>query len=355
MKRRIIRTAFNLSISLLLFSSTVQAQEGLFDSKELLKLKIKGNIEALMSDRGEDASYHDLSIEYYTVGMQTLTVDLKARTRGNFRRQKANCVYPPILLNFKKSDEKTQTSIFKGQDQMKLVTPCQGDKYVVREHMVYEVYNLFTDQSFKSRLVELTFIDEESEKESKPQYGVILESEEGMAERNAMEVNKSLGVLPQKTDVKSFHRMAVFQYFIGNTDWSVQYRHNIKLMAKDSTMNPIPVPYDFDHAGLVYTPYAKPAPALELLAVQERRYRGYCQGAMTIFEPVFEEFNSRKTEIYNLYTSNKYLTGSYKNWARRYLDKFYKVINNPKKSKREFIYPCDPNGTGNVVIRGMGD
>jgi hypothetical protein len=35
------------------------------------------------------------------------------------------------------------------------------------------------------------------------------------------------------------------------------------------------------------------------------------------------------------------------------LDQFYAAINNPKIWQKDFAYPCDKNGTGNVIIKGL--
>ena len=37
----------------------------------------------------------------------------------------------------------------------------------------------------------------------------------------------------------------------------------------------------------------------------------------------------------------------------KYLDEFYATINNSKAWQKDFAYPCDKNGTGNVVIKGL--
>ena len=39
----------------------------------------------------------------------------------------------------------------------------------------------------------------------------------------------------------------------------------------------MPVPYDFDFAGMVDAPYATPPAAIPLSSVRVRRYRGYCR------------------------------------------------------------------------------
>ena len=157
----------------------------------------------------------------------------------------------------------------------------------------------------------------------------------------------------QQTQTEPFLTMAVFEYLIANTDWSTQYLQNIKLLAKDSTSVPIAVPYDFDHAGIVNTPYALPTEELQLRSIRERRYRGYCVKDIKQFEPVLAKFNQLKKEIYSLYTSCTLLDAKYIKNTTQFLDEFYTVINNPKLWQKEFAYPCNKNGTGNVIIKGL--
>jgi hypothetical protein len=230
--------------------------------------------------------------------------------------------------------------------------PCRGDEYIVREWLVYKLYNLVTPASFRARLVRVRMQDAGNKKEPPPFYGILLEEEKQMAKRNSfIPVEKKLQ--PQKTQQEAFLTMAVFQYLVGNTDWSVQYLQNIKLIAKDSTATPITVPYDFDHAGIVDCPYAQPPELLNMVSVRERRYRGYCVQNMEQFEPVIAHYNRLKKDIYNLYSGCELLHPKYIKFSRLYLDEFYKTINNGKEWKRAFAYPCDPKGTGNVVIKGL--
>ena len=147
--------------------------------------------------------------------------------------------------------------------------------------------------------------------------------------------------------------MAVFQFMIGNTDWSVQFQQNIKLIYDDSTSIPITIPYDFDHAGIVRAPYAEPAPELQMSSTLQRRYRGYCIPEMNQFTEVFETFNQLKDDFYAIYDGNPLLSSSYQKQTLKFLGQFYETINDPEKAEQEFFYPCDKSGTGNVVIKGL--
>lgn len=329
----------------------VLAQE-LFDQDDVLPLTISGSISALLKDRGEDPQYHDIQLSYTDASQAVRTISLRARVRGNFRRLKSNCDYPPIMLNF--PDKLTEGTLFEGQGKLKLVMPCQGDKYVIREYLVYKLYNAITAKSFKARLVQVQFEDPALKaKDQEPFYGILLEEENEMANRNGMVVIEDRIIRPEQTYLDDFLNLAVFEFLIGNTDWSVQYRQNVKLMAKDSLSIPSPVPYDFDHAGIVGAPYAKPAPELLLSSTRERRYRGYCIQALNQFDPVLSRFNERKSALYEVYQTCPLLDEAYRRTTLKFLDEFYETINNPKKFKSAIQYPCNPEGTGNVVIKGL--
>ena len=144
----------------------------------------------------------------------------------------------------------------------------------------------------------------------------------------------------QNVERNEFRKMAVFQYMIGNTDWSVPFLQNIKLITNDSTKAPVAVPYDFDHAGIVDADYAKPAPELELSSIRERLYRGFCVKDLKDFEETFELFNQLKDDFYKVYTNCTLLSRNYVKSTTRFLNDFYKVINSDKATYLEFGKPC---------------
>jgi hypothetical protein len=334
-----------------LLSSTMGQSSSLFDSDKVMELTLRGDLKKVFRDRGDDPQYHPATLHYQD-DKDTINIPIEIKTRGHFRKISSNCKYPPILLNFAKSTTPA-SSVFYGQDKVKLVTPCLGDEYVIHEFKVYKLYNLITPKSFKARLVKVIYQDTVKNKSSDPFYGILLEEEEQMAMRNLSLSLTKIGIRPEEIQKEDFLKMAVFQYMIGNTDWSVQYQQNIKLITVDSTSLPSAIPYDFDHAGIVRAPYAKPAEELQMSSILERRYRGYCMPEMNQFTEVFEIFNQLKEEFYALYEGNPLLSSSYQNQTLKFLDQFYETINDPEKAKDEFSYPCDKSGTGNIVIKGL--
>jgi len=323
----------------------------LFSSDEILNITLSGNVRSVLNDRGDNPQYHSLSFSYAEKDGNEISMPVNIKTRGHFRKSKENCNYPPLMLDFSKSNLPT-TSLFYTQKKIKLVMPCNDDDYVIREWLVYKLYNLITPKSFKARLVNVT-IDDASKKKIAPFYGILLEDEKQMAQRNKVMIVEKQSLKPQNTETDAFLTMAVFEYMIGNTDWSVQYQQNIKLLAVNANAIPTTVPYDFDHSGMVNAPYAHPAEELEMKSVLERRYRGYCINDMKLFDEVIVKFNKLKSSFYSVYTNCSLLDAKYIKTVTRYLDEFYETINDAKKFKKEFSYPCDPNGTGNIIIKGL--
>ena len=348
----LIGTTANSQVQLAASKSTVPQSpsgESLFESDSVLHISLIGNIRELMNDRNDAPKSYPFVFSYKTeTGNDSLNIT--AKTRGHFRRTMGGCTYPPVLLQFTKSNS-LSSSAFKEQENLKLVMPCVGDDYVIKEWLVYKIYNLVTPKSFRARLVSVELYDTKKKKSTAPFYGILLEEERQMAKRNK-DVLVKRQLQPEQTDPTAFLNMAVFEYLVGNTDWSVQYQ-NIKLVAPDSLATPTTVPYDFDHAGLVSPPYAKPAEELQMNSVRERRYRGYCVPNMAKFDPVVALYNKLKPDIYKLYTDCPLLDPKYVKSTLKYFDEFYETINDPAKLKKEFSYPCDKNGTGNVVIRGL--
>jgi hypothetical protein len=351
-----IKLIFSAAIFLLLFceTGTAQAQEnaGLFDSEETLNIRLSGNLRELMKDKSDDMQYHPMTLSYKAPDSSTVSIPLRVKTRGNFRRTQGNCAYMPLMLNFAKEDT-PKNSLFYNQDKLKLVTPCAGDKYVVREYLVYKLYNLISPKSFRARLVKVVYDDTVKGKASEPLYGMLLEEENRMAERNHAVIIEGKMIKQERTKLDDYLKMSVFEYMIGNTDWSVQFYQNVKLIASDSVSIPSTVPYDFDHAGIVDAPYAKPAEALQMSSTRERRYRGFCIAAMSSFDETFALFNSLKDEFYNVYNKSTMLEPGYVKVTTKFLDDFYKTINDKKAASVAFTYPCNPEGTGNVVIKGL--
>src|SRR5436309_5540003 len=241
-----------------------------------LTLQLETDLRALFRDRGEKKKDHPATLRYGTA-RDTGSLNVKLRTRGIFRL--ARCGFPPIRLDL--PSHKLEDTPFAGQDKLKLVTHCQsGQSYernLLREYALYRVFNALTDTSFRVRLAHVTYRDS-LRPDTVRRYGFLIESDGALARRAGAEVLTQGQILDVQTDPSYMTLVAVFQYLIGNTDWSVWGRHNTVIL--DDTVHHskvIAVPYDYDFSGAVDAAYATPPPQLPIHSVRERLYRGYCQ------------------------------------------------------------------------------
>lgn len=324
----------------------------LFESEEVIEITLSGRLNELFNDRADNPNYHSLTISYTGSEGEIIKADITAKTRGHFRKNSLNCSMPPVLLNFSNA-QLPEGSPFKGQEKLKLVTPCQDDRYVLREYYVYKIFNLFTEKSFRTRLLKVNFSDEGRPGKVKTVHCFVIEDEHAVAKRNELNILEKDLIRPEKTDRETFLDMALFELLIANTDWSVQYRQNIKLLGKEGSPVVYTVPYDFDHSGIVSAPYAKPAEALEMSSVRERRYRGYCLKDQSAFQPAIERQLQSKEKVMNLYSSSTLLDPKYIASTLKYLEDFYSLLTDDKKRSAVLGYPCREDGTGNVVIKGL--
>ena len=316
----------------------------LFNSDEILILTIKTDMRALKKDMGGTAIYHPATITYLSSDSSPVSLKLKIKARGRFRKSKENCNFPPLKLNFPK--KKTKNTIFHQQDKVKLVTHCKEkqksyEQWLLEEYLIYKVYNLFSEFSIKARLAQITYIDTEGKLNPVTKHGFFIESEDMMAERNDGKIMKNKKIPPNYCNYQKFTLFCIFQYMIGNTDWGVRALHNVILVKLNNPLliAPVAIPYDFDFSGIINAFYATPDPVLPIVDVSDRLWRCSCRTIEELSDH-FSSFNEHKDEIYALYGNLKPLEEKYKNLSFKYYDKFYETINNPKKIERAIIRGC---------------
>lgn len=262
---------------------------------------------------------------------------IRLKARGNFRLQ--NCYFPSLKLNF----HNATSPLLYPLNELKMVASCNGgeiyNQLVLKEYLVYKMYNQLTNMSFKVRLLNISFRDSENKKDPYFSYGFLIEDVKDMAARN--KCKEFTGKLMQEvTDRKQMTLVALFQYLIGNTDWQVPVFHNIKLIIpkKDSLQRPYTVPYDFDFAGIVNAPYASPSKDAEpfIRNVTDRWYMGYTRTAEELQECI-DLFNSKKEAMLGEINNCAPLSASERNEMIRYINQFYDMINDKGYVRRTFI------------------
>lgn len=313
----------------------------LFQSDEPLFLTLSMDVRKVIRDIEEEES-HLAEIRYTDQEGDEIKLPVKIKVRGNFRKDPANCDFPPLRLNF--SSTTVKNTIFEGQDKVKLVTHCRSRKElyeqnVLKEYLAYKLYNLFTEESYCVRLVHMTYADTKGKIDTLEKMAFLIEPNQQMARRNDCEFLKIEHLQQERTNRQKMNMLSVFQYMIGNTDWSVWALHNVILLKEDPTALPIVVPYDFDWCGMVNAPYAVPAENLPIESVRTRWYRGFCRPDAEL-QLALDEFRQRREEIYATCRSVPLLSEKDLNKTIKYMDQFFKTMENPNAVKVAFHQNC---------------
>jgi hypothetical protein len=340
------RPMSGLSLLLALLPFTVSAAPGeLFASEQPLSFRLEAPLRTILADRS-DPEYRPARIIVAGAQGTDVAIDLRARVRGKSRVQA--CEFPPLLLNF--PGKQPDGSPFEGENRLKLVTHCDAnaahDQYVRLERQIYLALNKLTDASLRTRLVTVTYYDNERARDVATRVGFLIEDEERFAERSRLTAVTDERVDVARYDSAAFTLLDVFQYFIGNTDWSAAGGpagepccHNVVPFAKpDGAL--LPVPYDFDSSGLVDAPYALPDARLPIQTVRKRLYRGRCRDVAAL-EPVFDRFVEQREAISGLFTPAAGLTERNAARTRAYIDDFYAVIGDAEDAEKAFRATCD--------------
>lgn len=315
----------------------------LFDSEKVLNIRLCFDLTYYKKKKPYE-EYIDGLLEYCPEGKDTIRKNIRLRTRGGFRRM--FCDFPPIRLNFKKTvsphEEFTQI------DKIKMVTHCKTGfgENVLREYLIYKLFNVLTENSYKVRLLRISYINTNPKKRNpKPtiEYAFVIEPDEYLAKRiNFVEVEAT--TLTQKNiDQESIDRLAIFNYMIGNTDWAVPGLHNVTVLSENTFssggIKVIVVPYDFDYCGLVNAPYAIPYEKLPIANIRERYYTGICR-KKEVLKNTLNEFADKKDEFYRIIGDFQYLGEKSKKDMITYLDSFFSLFDKNDTIVNKIIADC---------------
>jgi hypothetical protein len=326
---------------LLLFAAVASAQSGRIDSSRFftdekpIDLVLTTDLKGLLSNKKENA-YQPATITFTFADSSSIQEEVRVQTRGKFRL--ANCFMPPLRLNFRNNTSPKCKVLGK----LKLVTGCgntsEEEQLIIKEYLSYRIYNLLTEKSFRVRLLRIRYDDTRKKVKSYTQYGFFLEDVDDMASRNKCVEVETIRFLTESTDRRQMTLVALFEYMIGNTDWSVPNYHNIKLIRSksDSVSLPFVVPYDLNHTGFVNAAYAVPSEELGIESVRDRLYRGFPR-SMEELQETISIFNEKKDKIWSLINNCEWLSTRYRKDLLSYLSDFYNTINNKATVRHLFI------------------
>jgi hypothetical protein len=316
----------------------------LFASRAPLQLVLAADFRAISRDRDTlSTKRFPGTLKYAAEGGDTIVVPVELRTRGHFRLLQRNCPFVPLRVDFPraKGPDAVAKTPFAGQSGLKLVTHCRNEEryeqIVYREELIYRLHNLVSPLSFRSRLASMTYQDTTGKSLGRfPAF--FIEHENDVARRNGAKVAELRGALFDDLDPTEATRFALFEYMIGNTDFSIYSLHNVRLMVADGQRY-MPAAYDFDFSGLLNAHYATPDPRLGIRDVRTRLFRGGCSQIEHLPQVVSEFLGIKETAL-ALYDSAAYLDRGAVRDAKYYLTEFFKTIEDQRELKTSIADRC---------------
>jgi len=345
-----IRTVISALFGSFLLTAAAHAKGDapLFADDEPLQIQIVAPFKDLVRTAPKSTDPYAGELRVIGAGPDAHLIELRAR--GNSRRARNTCQFPPLRVEFQTKPD--APNVFAGEKSLKLVTHCRTSKAfqqnVFTEYAVYKLLNALSPISLKVRLAEIEYLETGSEKLVAKRYGFFIEDIDDAAKRNDLKEAEIKEIAPQALNREAGARYGLFQYMIGNLDWSVQYGpegenccHNTKLLSEDEEvfLNLFPVPYDFDYSGLVDAPYALPPEGIPVRSVRNRYYRGFCLHNNNV-RVLAADMLAKKATLLSVFDAIPAMTPSAREKAKDYLEGFFEDIGDPAKFEKNIIGKC---------------
>jgi hypothetical protein len=334
---------------------SVTAETLLFESDEVMEISIPVDFKSLCRPHEDsDCEFIPTVLNYDEPGGEPRSIPIEIKVRGGWRSLTRNCSIPLLWVRF--DQRQTANSPFEGQRLLPLTTHCgrglslestqsgagrsDWEQYLLREYLGHRLYNLLTEVSIRARLVKIEYPNPDHPGRTVRNYAFFTEHFDSVAERNDVDVLSRPGFDYEKLDTHSADVLALFQFMIGNTDWSIVRERNTVLMQTNSGKQ-VPVPYDLDMSGLVDAHYAGPAPGLPIDTVLERYYLGFCHPDIDWIE-LFQYFRSQRYEVLAMVDGIPGLDRKNTRQVKRFLEQFFKILDSQSEYEKYIVEGCQP-------------
>lgn len=255
------------------------------------------------------------------------TYEVQLSPSGRFRRMKA--AIPPLKIKFKK--KVLSADGLDTLNKVKIIMPWfetpQGEDLLIKEYLCYRMFEHLSPYHTRGRLVRLTL--KNTNGGIKKMFAILLEDDSETASRLQGKVVKRFGVPMDSFESRQVALTALFQYFVGNTDWSFLMARNVRLIQPHDGHALLSMPYDFDFAGFVAAPYASPSSESGLKSVRDRflMAEGIPEPAMAA---AVNHLKQAKEQLYAI-CANRLLSEAARAEVKAYMDVFFRRVG--KKNK----------------------
>jgi len=166
--------------------------------------------------------------------------------------------------------------------------------------------------------VRMTYPNPDKPNRSIVNYAFFTEHFKSVAKRNGAELLPRKNFDHEKLDAHSADLVALFEYMIGNTDWSIVRERNIVLLQ--------------DSNGLLQ-------PGLSIDQVTERQYLGFCHPD-TDWDALFEFFLDRQETLLSMVAEIPGLKKQSIKVANRFLERFFSTLQSSKSREKKIVSQC---------------
>lgn len=253
------------------------------------------------------------------------TYAVEVRPRGRYRRKVSQV--PPMKIRFAENDLRAEN--LDTLNEIKIALPCffteQGNQLIVKEYLAYKMFEKVSPACFRTGLVKLTLKDTNPNGTgTKKVLAIFVEDEEEVARRIDSEPEEEYGIPLAKYDQEQAALVALYQYFIGNTDWDFAMHRNVQLFRKKDSGKIFVLPYDFDFSGFVSAPYASPSSESGVKSVRDRYLMSDGVDGNSLKTAV-NTLKEKEKELYQLCRS-KHLNGEVENTLIRFMGLYFDTM-----------------------------
>jgi hypothetical protein len=331
------------------------AEAPLFASDQPLEIALTVDFPSLCRPRETaDCEFTPSRLQYRDESGQKRSIPVRIKIRGGWRSLSRNCSVPLLWVEFEAGD--VAGTPFEGQSLLPLTTHCgkgfsldptmrairrsDYEQYLLREFLGHRIHNLITDRSLRVRLLRIAYPRPGSDGGGVGHYAFFSEHFDSMAARLGAERLPRGSFDHARLDAQAAAMLALFQYMIGNTDWSIARERNTVLL-RVADERQVPVAYDLDMSGLVNAAYAGPAPGLPIEEVRERYFLGYCQPG-TDWDALFAHFAAQQPAIMSMADGVPGLSRNSEKSTAAFLRSFFEVIASPDQRRDRIVRACQP-------------
>jgi len=340
----------------------------LFSSYAPLSVTLEAPFDDLRHQLHRDATYSVTGTLSYTdpdAGEVHLS-NVEVSGRGNTSFRAGQCEFPKLKLKFRAAKGRPPGSLFDGVASVKIGTHCgdgpddvlserwgrlQNQNSPVREAFAYRLLEALRVPTLKARPVTISYVDPKTARPTTlVRNAMFLEDDHAAESRlgaNGQYTEHTFGSADTRFTPADSARLAFAEALIGNFDWCLRFfpsdtyrcdgRHALwnVLAFKRPDGSAVPVPYDFDLAGIVtghhrwfaivfnaaFAPGASEA-EVEVLAQLQRARSLFTRAQL---DATRSEFVRHKEEAYAVLREAQ-VDEAGRRQAAAHLDAFYAII-----------------------------